>query len=154
MTPKSLFIFFAKSEAVTWALLISALLLRELGDPIPLGVTVAGSIHGAVFLGYAVTAVLVSINQRFSFAKSALAVGLAIVPFATIPFEKRLLSSGSLEGSWRTAGSPDPRDSHWFDRLFRWFIARPLVLIPLLVIAIPGIFVFLLFLGPPTEWFK
>jgi integral membrane protein len=151
--PKQLFLLFAKGEAVTWTLLISALIVRAAGDPIPHVVTIAGSIHGAVFLGYAVTALLVGINQRWSFGKLALAVGLAIVPFATIPFERKLIRTSALEGAWRTAKSEDPRDDFFIDAIFRWFIARPIVLLAVLLVAVPAVFAFLLFLGPPTQWF-
>ena len=154
MKPKQLFLLFAKGEAVTWTLLISALIIRAAGDPIPHVVTIAGSIHGAVFLGYAVTALLVGINQRWSFGKLALAVGLAIVPFATIPLERRLLATSALDGEWRTAKSEDPRDAFFIDAIFRWFIARPILLLAVLVVAVPAVFAFLLFLGPPTQWFE
>ncbi len=154
MKPKQLFLLFAKGEAVTWTLLISALIIRAAGDPIPHVVTIAGSIHGAVFLGYAVTALLVGINQRWSFGKLALAVGLAIVPFATIPFERKLIRTSALEGAWRTAKSEDPRDDFFIDAIFRWFIARPIVLLAVLLVAVPAVFAFLLFLGPPTQWFS
>ena len=154
MKPKQLFLLFAKGEAVTWTLLISALIIRAAGDPIPHVVTIAGSIHGAVFLGYAVTALLVGINQRWSFGRLALAVGLAIVPFATIPFERRLVATSSLDGAWRTAKSEDPRDAFFIDAIFRWFIARPIVLLAVLLVAVPAVFAFLLFLGPPTQWFE
>lgn len=153
MTPKKLFTLFAKSEAITWTLLITALVIRAFGDPIPHIVTVAGSIHGAVFLGYAVTAVLVGMNQRFGFGKLLLAVFLAIIPFATIPLERSLERQAALEGTWRTERGSDLRDASFIDTVFRWFIARPLVLLVILVVLIPGIFAFLLFLGPPTEWF-
>jgi hypothetical protein len=106
-----------------------------------------------VFLGYAVTALLVGINQRWSFGKLALAVGLAIVPFATIPFERKLIRTSALEGGWRTAKSEDPRDDFFIDAIFRWFIARPIVLLAVLLVAVPAVFAFLLFLGPPTQWF-
>jgi integral membrane protein len=152
--PKQLFLLFAKGEAVTWTLLISALIIRAAGDPIPHVVTIAGSIHGAVFLGYAVTALLVGINQRWSFGKLALAVGLAIVPFATIPLERRLLATSALDGEWRTAKSEDPRDDFFIDAIFRWFIARPIVLLAVLLVAVPAVFAFLLFLGPPTQWLE
>jgi integral membrane protein len=152
--PKQLFLTFAKGEAITWTLLISALLIRAAGDAFPPIVTIAGSIHGAVFLGYAVTALLVGINQRWKFGRLALAVGLAIVPFATIPFERRLVATSALDGAWRTSKSEDPRDNFFIDAIFRWFIARPLVLLAVLLVAIPAVFAFLLFLGPPTEWFN
>lgn len=152
--PKQLFLLFAKGEAVTWTLLISALIIRAAGDPIPHVVSIAGSIHGAVFLGYAVTALLVGINQRWSFGKLALAVALAIVPFATIPFERKLIRTSALDGGWRTAKSEDPRDAFFIDAIFRWFIARPILLLAVLLVAVPAVFAFLLFLGPPTQWFE
>ena len=153
MTPKKLFNVFAKAEAVTWTLLISALIARAVGlDPALVGF--AGGIHGAVFLGYAVTAALTGVNQRWGFGKTALAVALAIVPFATVPFEMRLQKNGSLEGSWRTAVSNDPRDAGFIDRLFRWFISRPITLILVIVLGLTALFVVLLSLGSPTTWFN
>ena len=152
-SPKSIYKFFATGEAITWGLLISALISRALGDLVPHAVTVAGSIHGAMFLSYCVVAVLVGLNQRWAMGKIAGAVALAIVPFATVPFDRRLVRQNALEGSWRTETSDDPRDQGFIDRLFRWFIARPVVLVLVIAVALPGIFAFLLFLGPPTEWF-
>lgn len=152
MTPKKLFNTFAKAEAVTWTLLITALILRASGFD-PVAVAVAGSIHGAVFLGYAVTAALTGVNQRWRFGKTSLAVALAIVPYATIPFEMRVAKNGSLEGSWRTAVSEDPRDKGVIDRLFRWFIARPVFLIVVIVVGLTALFSLLVSLGPPNEWF-
>ena len=152
-SPKSIYKFFATWEAITWGLLISALVSRALGDLIPHAVTIAGSIHGAMFLSYCVVAVLVGLNQRWALGRIAGAVALAIVPFATVPFDRRLLRQKALEGTWRIEPSDDPRDKSFIDRLFRWFIARPVVLILLIGLVLPAIFAFLLFLGPPTEWF-
>jgi membrane-bound ClpP family serine protease len=59
-----------------------------------------------------------------------------------------------LDGQWRTAASSDPRDNHWFDRLFRWFITQPVILIVTLVGVVAFIFTVLVSLGPPTEWFN
>ncbi len=153
MSPKSLYRLFAVGEAITWALLLSALLLRVVAENLAIGVTIAGTIHGAMFLSYCTTAVLVGINQRWRIGKIAAAVSLAIVPFATVPFDRNLLKKGQLEGAWRTQPSDHPSDKTLIDRLFRWFIARPLVLIVVLVLAVAALFSFLLFLGPPTEWF-
>ena len=152
-SPKSIYKFFATGEAITWGLLITALISRALGDLIPHAVTIAGGIHGAMFLSYCVVAVLVGLNQRWAIARIAGAVALAVVPFATVPFDRRISKQNALEGSWRTETSDDPRDLGYIDRLFRWFIARPVVLVLVIAIALPAIFAFLLFLGPPTEWF-
>lgn len=153
MKPKALFNLFAKSEAVTWTLLISALVARSFGID-SLVVTLAGGIHGAVFLGYAVTAALVGVNQRWGFGKTALGIFLAIIPLATLPFEASLKKSKSLEGAWRTQKSEDKRDHNWFDGLFRWFIGRPAILVIVLVIFVVGVFSCLLWLGPPDQWFS
>ncbi len=153
MSPKKLFQTFAVGEAFTWALLISALIARALVEGLAIAVTIAGTIHGAMFLSYCTTAVLVGVNQRWSFGKIAAAVSLAIVPFATVPFDRSLLKKGRLEGDWRTQPSDHPSDKSLIDRLFRWFIARPLVLILTLVLAVATLFFILLSLGSPTTWF-
>jgi len=153
MSPKSLYRLFAVGEAITWALLISALVLRLIAEDLSIAVTIAGTIHGVMFLSYCTTAVLVGINQRWRLGKLAAAVSLAIVPFATVPFDRSLLKKGELEGTWRTQGSDHPADKTMVDKLFRWFIARPLVLIVVLVLAVASLFSFLLFLGPPDQWF-
>lgn len=152
MSPKKLFNTFARAEAVTWTLLITALVLRGVGFD-TVAVTIAGGIHGAVFLSYAVTAGLTGVNQRWGLGKTAVAVALAFVPFATVPFEMRQNKNGSLEGYWRTAASEDPSDAGLDDKLFRWFIARPLTLIAVIVIGLTILFVVLVSLGSPTTWF-
>ncbi len=153
MSPKKLFQTFAVGEAFTWALLISALIARALVEGLAIAVTIAGTVHGAMFLSYCTTAVLVGVNQRWSFGKIASAVSLAIVPFATVPFDRSLLINGRLEGAWRTQASDHPSDKSVIDRLFRWFIARPLFLILTLVLAVATLFFVLLSLGSPTTWF-
>jgi integral membrane protein len=153
MTPKRLFAFFATAEAVTWTLLISALIARAVTDVPAVVVTVVGGTHGAVFLGYGVTAALVGVNQRWPIGRIVTGITLAIVPFATVPFERLALKRSQLEGSWRVSASTDPRDNHWFDRLFRWFIARPALLVVTLVAVVALIFTILVSLGSPTEWF-
>ena len=153
MTPKRLFAFFATAEAVTWTLLISALIARAVTEVPAVVVTVVGGTHGAVFLGYGVTAALVGVNQRWPIGRIVTGIALAIVPFATVPFERFALKRSQLEGSWRVSASADPRDNHWFDRLFRWFIARPALLVVTLVAVVALIFTILVSLGSPTEWF-
>jgi integral membrane protein len=87
MTPKKLYSFVSKGEAITWTILITGLILRAVGvDPIV--VTIGGSIHGAMFLSYGVIAALVGVNQRWKTSRTIAAVALAIVPFATVPFER------------------------------------------------------------------
>lgn len=148
MTPKQLFRAAAIAEAITWTLLIAALVLRAVTG-FALGVTIAGGIHGFVFLAYGATAVLLAVNQRWHPGVAALAIVSAVIPYATIPVELWLARTGRLEGDWRRDATADPRDQHWFDRLVRWFIRHPWLLVALIALAVVVLFVVLLWLGPP-----
>ena len=152
MTPKKLFRLFALAEAVTWALLIGGLILRATVGVPSVAFTIVGGIHGAVFLTYAVIASITGVNQRWGFGRTALGVALAIVPYATIPFELFVQRSGKLEGDWRREHSGDARDDHWFDRLYRWFIIRPALLTLVMFAVVAAIFATLLLIGPPGGW--
>jgi integral membrane protein len=150
--PKDIFGTFARIEMLTWALLIAGIIARETIGLAPNLFTVVGATHGLAFMGYAVSAVLVGVNQRWSFGKTALAVLLAIVPFATYPYDRYLEKRSMLEGEWRIEGTKDPRDNSWFDRLFRWFIFRPVLLVLVLIVFVVSLFMFLIWLGPPYQW--
>jgi hypothetical protein len=89
------------------------------------------------------------VNQRWGLGRIVLGVALAIVPFATIPFDRNLEGKGMLAGKWRMQATSDPRDQHWFDRLFRWFLNRPLLFAAVLILVVIAIFATLLIVGPP-----
>jgi len=148
MSPKQLFRAAAIAEAITWTLLITALILRATTD-FAAGVTIAGGIHGFVFLSYGATAVLLAVNQRWHPGVAATAIASAIVPYATVPVELWLARSGRLNGEWRRDETDDPRDKSWIDRLARWFIRHPVLLILAIIAAVVLLFVVLLSLGPP-----
>ena len=149
ITPRSFYRIVAVAEAVTWTLLIAGLLLKYVVDAGDLGVRIGGSIHGFVFLVYAATAVLVGVNQRWPLGLMATGVATAVIPYATIPFDRWLERNGKLEGNWRTTATDDPRDNSWIDRLLRWFLNHPVLLGALLVVGIVLVFTVLLILGPP-----
>lgn len=146
--PGRLFRVLAIAEAITWTILISAMIARALGAP-GLVVTIGGGIHGFVFLAYAATAVLVALNQRWHVGVAAVAVVSAVIPYATIPTEIWLQRTRRLDGDWRLEQTGDPRDARWYDRLMRWFLRRPWVLAILLVVGIVALYVILLLVGPP-----
>jgi integral membrane protein len=150
--PKDVFGTFARIEMVTWAMLIAAIIARATVGLEPNVFFIAGATHGFAFIGYSVTAVLVAVNQRWPLGRTALAVLLAIVPFATYPFDRYLAKRSLMEGEWRIEATKDPRDDTSFDRLFRWFIFRPVLLILALLVFVISLFSFLLWLGPPYEW--
>ena len=150
--PKDIFGTFARIEMFTWALLIAAIVIRETIGLSPNIFTIAGATHGLAIMGYSVSAVLVGVNQRWPLQQTAIAVVLAIVPFATYPFDRYLEKKSMMDGEWRIEGTKDPRDNTRFDRLFRWFIFRPVLLILTLVVFVVSLFAFLLWLGPPYQW--
>lgn len=145
-TPLSAFRLLAFAEAVTWTLLIAALILRATAGWAP-AVTIAGGIHGFVFLSYGATAILVALNNRWPVGSAALAVVSAVIPYATIPVERWLVRRGRLDGRWRT-GKGDG-DGRWYDGPLRWFLRRPWVLVLLIFAAVTALFVVLLVVGPP-----
>ncbi|MFB8188518.1 DUF3817 domain-containing protein [Microbacterium sp. NPDC055988] len=147
-TPDRLFRVLAIAEAITWTILIAAIIARAVGAP-GVVVTVGGGIHGFVFLAYAATAILVALNQRWHPGVGVLAVVSAVVPYATIPMEIWLHRTGRLDGAWRLEATDDPRDRRWYDRLMRWFLRRPWVLALLLAVGIVALYVILLLVGPP-----
>jgi integral membrane protein len=146
--PHSLFRALAIAEAISWTLLIAALIIRATTDWAP-GVTVAGGIHGFVFLSYGATAILVALNNRWRPWPTAVALVSTIVPYATIPAEIWLQRTGRLAGAWRLDAGDDPRDGRWYDRLMRWFLRRPWVLGALIALAVVALFTLLLIIGPP-----
>jgi len=148
VSPRRLFGVLAFAEAVTWTLLITALILRATAG-LDWAVSVAGGIHGFIFLAYAATALLVAINQRWSIGVAVVAVGSAVIPYATIAAELWLARSGRLDGEWRREATDDPRDKGVIDRLARWFIRHPVLLASLIAAAVAALFVVLLVLGPP-----
>lgn len=152
MTPRTVYRSVAVAEAVTWTLLIGALVVRAIigEDRGGIAVTVGGSVHGFVFLLYGATAVLTAVNQRWSVGVGALAVVAAVIPYATIPVEIWLARSGRLDGVWRREATDDPRDRRPLDRLVRWMLRHPLLLIVLVVVVVAALFTVLLLLGPPV----
>ncbi len=149
LTPRLLYRILAVAEAITWTLLLTGMVLKYavgLGD---WPVAVAGPIHGFVFIAYAITAVLVGINQRWRLPLVLLAVVTAIVPYATVPFDLWADRSGRLDGPWRTQATDDPRDHTAFGRLFRWGLRHVVVLAAGLAVLAVAIMTALLVLGPP-----
>lgn len=147
-TPLTLFRTLAFAEAVSWTLLISGLILRATLD-LPIAVTIGGGVHGFIFLAYGVTAVIVAKNQRWGLGASVIAIGSAVIPYATVPTEIWLQRSGRLRGAWRRTETEDPRDRAWHDRLLRTLLRRPGLFAAVTAVAVVVVFAGLLIVGPP-----
>lgn len=147
VSPRALFRSFAIAEMLTWAGLIAALLLRSLGvvDLVP----IAGGVHGFVFLCYSATTIFVWVNQRWRLSVGLTGLLLAVVPFATVPFELVVDRKGLLNGGWRLApGGEAPRGL--IEQVQARVLRHALLSIALLVLLVAALFVALLWLGPPV----
>ncbi len=147
VSPRVLFRSFAIAEMFTWAGLIAALILRafDVADIVP----IAGGIHGFVFLCYSATTIFVWVNQRWRVSLGLTGLLLAIVPFATVPFEVIIDRKGLLRGRWRLApGGEAPRG--FIEQVQAWVLRHVILSIALLVILVTALFITLLWLGPPV----
>lgn len=147
MKPRAAYRVLSVAETITWTLLIAALIVRA-ATGLAIVVTIAGGIHGFVFLAYGATALIVAINQRWKPGLAIAAIATAIVPFATIPFDLWLERHDRLGGDWRTTKTDDER---WFQALLRWMLGHPVALITLVALAVVVVFVVLLLAGPPGK---
>jgi integral membrane protein len=150
MSPRALFRSFAVAEVVTWALLIGGMLLKYVARVGDWPVSIAGPIHGFVFLAYLVAGVVVAVNQRWSLGVTALALASAVVPFSSLPVERWVDRRGGLAGGWRREATGDPRDRRPLDRLLRWVLGHLALAVVLLLAAVVVVFVLLLIAGPPV----
>lgn len=89
----------AIAEAFSWAALLLGMFLKWVTKTTELGVQIAGPIHGALFVAYGLMALVLWRTQRWQF-RVALFAGLsAIVPFATVLFERWAGNHGYLEAA-------------------------------------------------------
>jgi len=152
VSPRLFYRTIAIAEAVTWTLLLTGMLLKYVllpGEAGDLALRVGGTLHGLVFIAYGMTAVLVGVNQRWSLRLMVAAVATAIVPYATIPFDRLLERRGQLDGDWRSTATSDPRDHTPLSVLLRWMLNRPVLLGALFVVGLVSIMTTLLIVGPP-----
>lgn len=149
MTPRLLFRVVAIAEAVTWALLLTAMFLKYVSRTTDALVPPAGGVHGFVFLCYVAVTVFVWVNQRWSFGTGVLGLVSAVVPFATVPFDVVMDRRGRLDGGWRlAAGGDTPRGP--LEHVQAWVLRRPVVAVISAVVLVTAVFVALLVIGPPV----
>ena len=152
MTPRTLYLRLALAEMVTWTLLILGMICKY-AFGLEWATTVGGSIHGFVFLCYAVTTVAVWIDKRWSFGTGVLGLASAIIPYATYPFERSVQRRGLLAGPWRLGKDGEsPRSLP--ERLLATALRSPILALIVTVIVVAIVFTLLLVAGKPTEWFS
>ena len=149
MTPRLLFRSVAIAEAITWALLLVGMFLKYVLQVGEIGVQIGGFLHGLVFIAFGLTAGFVGVNQHWRPWLTAIAMVTAIVPFLTISLDRGLEKNGLLDGGWRRARTDDPRDHTRMSTVLRWVLARPVLFVGIMAVALASIMATLLTLGPP-----
>ena len=96
----------AVAEACSWAALLAGMYFKWVAGTTEIGVQIAGPIHGALFIGYGVAALMLWRVQRWPFLVAALAGASAVFPFATLLFERWAGRRGYLTGP--AAGNAEP----------------------------------------------
>ncbi|GAB3073621.1 MULTISPECIES: DUF3817 domain-containing protein [unclassified Phycicoccus] len=150
MTPLVLFRRLAVAEAVTWALLLTGMVLKYGTRTTELGVQVFGMVHGVVFIAYCLTTVFVAVNQRWSARLTLLGLVSAVPPFMTVWFDRRAERRGRLEGGWRLArGGESPRSVP--EKVQAWMLARPVAAVAVALLAVAALTTVALLVGPPAS---
>lgn len=152
MTPRTLYSRLALAEVVTWTLLILGM-IGKYGFGLDWAVRIGGGIHGFVFLCYCVATVAVWTDKRWSVGTGLLGLVSAVIPYATVPFEKAMERRGLLDGPWRLApGGDEARGLP--ERVLAFALRSPVVALLVAVVVIAIVFGLLLVAGSPTEWFS
>lgn len=146
MSPKSLYRFVARAEAVTWAMLIIGMILKYVTDTTDMGVTIAGPIHGAVFLAYCVVTTFVAVDQKWGAGRWLLGVLTSIPPFVTVWFESYAEKKQLVTDTWRLGSEPAQGP---LEKAAAFVIRKPLqgALVGLVLVAV--LFAVALMAGPP-----
>ena len=145
--PSLLFRCVSIAEAVTWALLLIGMFLKYVTNTTDVGVRIFGTLHGAVFIAYGVTTVLVWIDQRWSLRRGLAALACAIPPFATLVFDHWVERHDILGDSWRLR-TTEPRGL--LERLAAWALHHPVAGGLLGMVLVGALFGVALLLGPPV----
>lgn len=152
MSPRKLYLFLARAEAVTWTLLIIGMIAKYSGmtDSLlfPFGAT-----HGFVFFAYLAVTCLVWVNEKWATRTGVLGMASAILPYTTLPFERHVDKTGQLSKTWRVL-EPGYEPQPGPEKLLRWMLRNPLLAVVAVLAVVTLIFVLLLQAGPPNEWFN
>lgn len=147
LSPKKLYGFLAAAEMVTWALLIFAMVMKY-GFEQPGFVRIFGMTHGVVFISYGLVTVFVWVNERWSVGRGIAGIATAIIPFATLPFERSVLKRGLLSDSWRLGQGGDTPVG-LIETVQATALRRPWIAALAGVVLVAVITTILLIIGPP-----
>jgi integral membrane protein len=83
-----IFRILALAEAFSWAALLVGMYFKWIAKSTEVGVEIAGPIHGGLFIAYGLTALILWRVQRWTFLVALFAGLSAVLPFATVLFER------------------------------------------------------------------
>lgn len=146
MSPLRLFRRVAVAEAVTWALLLTGMVLKY-SDVTDLGVRVFGMVHGVVFIAYCLSTVLVAVDQRWSAGRTVLGLVASVPPFFTVVFERYAERRGAFADAWRLTTSAPQRA---LDRPVAWLLRNPARGAVAGLVAVAALTGVALLVGPPA----
>ena len=146
MSPKSLYRFVARAEAVTWALLIFGMVLKYGTDTTDVMVRVGGMLHGAVFLAYCVVTTFVAVDQKWGPGRWFLGVLTSIPPFVTVWFESYAEKKQLVTDAWRLGSEPARGP---LEKLAVFVIRKPAQGALAGVVVVAALFALALAVGPP-----
>jgi integral membrane protein len=87
LNPRALFRTVAIAEAFSWAGLLVGMLLKHVLKVTEVGVQVFGPIHGAIFVAYLVSVLVVRRPLSWGLKTVVVAAVASVPPFATLAFE-------------------------------------------------------------------
>ena len=93
----------AIAEAVSWALLLAGMFVKWVLRTSEVGVQVFGPVHGAVFIGYVLVALVAWRVLRWTPGTALLALAASVPPFTTVWFERWAQRTGRLSGAQAAA---------------------------------------------------
>jgi len=88
--------YVAIAEAVSFLVLLLAMVFKY-GLDEPIGVEIIGPVHGALFVGFVLLAVIVGGQARWSWRRFAVVLASAVVPVAGWVVGHRLLREAAQE---------------------------------------------------------
>ena len=148
MSPKRLFRLVAVAEAVTWAMLLTGMVLKYGTETTELGVRIGGMVHGVVFIAYCLTTVVVGVDQRWPLRRTLLGLVSAVPPFVTVWFDLAGEKRGWFGDSWRlrTEAGSGP-----IEKVTAWRVSKPLQGLAAGVVAVAALTGVALLVGPPAS---
>jgi len=88
-------------EGVSYVLLLGVAMPLKYWADLPIAVRIVGSLHGALFVAYAVSVALLFFRGHWTFRRSAVAMIVSLVPLATFVWDRSIREELASAGARR-----------------------------------------------------